>query len=300
MKESTMKKHSLASKILWITFAALTLTVCVLCTIAVITEYETAENYFIRNSTFAPLSLIIAAVSVVCGIVAACLTKKDDLSDNIFPMNFHIPLTVLGFWLSAAFLMLFAKSTLGLIAIPFLILAGIYCLLTGFKRVRASANTMALLGFSTVLGSILLNAYYYFDFTVEMNAPIKVSLQIGLLMLMLCYTGELRYMLGIQKPKMYLILSVFGITASALCALPICVLYTRSGSVRPDYLAGACLLLNFLLMQIARTVYLLRGIQPPISTDETRDEPVKEDVESPASQEENTEALNNEEEGNEQ
>ena len=59
-------------------------------------------------------------------------------------------------------------------------------------------------------------------------------------------------------------------------------------------------MLSFLLTQIARVIYLLRGIQTPIEAEETVEMINEEEIESPISQEENTNGLINKEEGNEQ
>ena len=289
-----MKKHSLASKILWISFAAMVLASMVICIVAVLNEYEKAENYFLRDSALAPLSLILGIIAAVCGIAAVCATKRADLSDHVLPKNFNFPLTSIGFVFAAGVLIISSASTLGRISVPFLLVACVYCILTGTK-LKARQSLVAIVGFSTVLGSILLNAYYYFDFTVEMNAPIKVALQMGLLMMMLCYTGELRYVLGIQKPKMYLILSVLGITSTAFAGLPIIILNATAKGSRPDYVASAVLLLTFMLTQIARVIYLLRGIHTPEPTQENDIQ-----ADKPILQEETTDAFINKEEGNEQ
>ncbi len=285
-----MKKHTLAAKVLWILFAVTVAVTLTLSIVAVLTEYEAGTNYFIPGNVIAPLAIAFGFLSVVCGIVAACLTKKEHLSKDLFPTNFHFPLTAIGFFCVAVLMLvssaLFAEllpasiarrmpigseSLLGLISVPTLAIAGIYCILTGIAAFRAKQSLIVILGFFTVISAILLNAYYYFDFTVEMNAPVKVVLQMGLLMLMLCYTGELRYLLGIGKPKMYLILSVLGIVGSTYASAPILIAYWTGKLQRLDYVASAGLLLCFLLMQFARVIYLLRGIADEAPIESTSD-----------------------------
>ena len=278
-----MKKHSLASKILWIAFAVFLLGAILLGSMAVLKEYEKTANYFIPDAILAPITVILGTIAISCGVAAVCTTKRTDLSENIFPDNHHFPLTAIGFFGAAVLLLLSFTSVLALIALPFLILASAYCILTGSAKSRKNANTVSLLGFSAVLGTILLNAYYYFDFTVEMNAPIKVALQLGLLTMMLCYTSELRYLLGIQKPKMYLILSVIGIACASVTSIPICIAAFTGKFTRLDYTASAILIFIFALMQCARVIYLLRGIKAE-SKEEESTQSLAEDVSEPTEQ----------------
>lgn len=261
VKGFIMKKHSLISKILWISFAVMLLLVLGVAITTVFTEYDGKANYFVFDAILAPLSLILGAICAACGVAAVCTTKCEDLSDMVFPANYHFPLTALGFFGATALLAMRSISMLGFVTVPFLIVACAYCILSGVQKQRTSNGKLPILGFFAVFGAILLNAYYYFDFTVEMNAPVKVVLQVGLLMLMLCYTGELRYLLGIQKPKMYLILSVFGLITSALASVPFFILFCKKSFLRIDYCASAFLLFTFFLTQIARIIYLLRGIK---------------------------------------
>ena len=126
-----MKKHSLASKILWIAFAVFLLGAILLGSMAVLKEYEKTANYFIPDAILAPITVILGTIAISCGVAAVCTTKRTDLSENIFPDNHHFPLTAIGFFGAAVLLLLSFTSVLALIALPFLILASAYCILTG-------------------------------------------------------------------------------------------------------------------------------------------------------------------------
>ncbi len=258
-----MKQHSFGFKLFWSGFAALVLCALACNGLAVWKEYDPNANYYLSTAQFPLIACICAGGALICGIAAVCFTRSESLSENIFPERYRFPWIAIGFFGSALLLSVNHVSAIGLFAVPFLIIAGLYAVLVEHPKWRKPNGWGTALGFSTVIGSILLNAYYYFDFTLEMNAPVKIQVQLGLLMLMLCATGELRYLLGIAKPKLYLILSVGGITASAVTAVPLTGLYITGRFTRPDYLAGILLLLTFAVSQSLRLLYLLQGHGKP-------------------------------------
>lgn len=258
-----MKRHSFGFKLLWGGFAALVLCAFACNGIALWKEYDPNANYYLSTARFPLVSCICAGGALICGIAAACVTRSESLSESIFSERYRFPWIAIGFFGAALLLAVDHVSVIGLFAVPFLVIAGLYAVSAENPKWRKPNGWVTALGFSTVIGSILLNAYYYFDFTLEMNAPVKIQVQLGLLMLMLCGTGELRYLLGIAKPKLYLVLSVGGITASAVTAVPLIGLYMTGRFTRPDYFAGILLLLTFAVSQSVRLIYLLQGHDKP-------------------------------------
>ena len=154
----------------------------------------------------------------------------------------------------------------------FFVLASVYHLCLAFGWIK-NQYAIALSGFSTVIGCILLCGYYYFDATLEMNAPLKVSVLTGLLFAMMLYTGEIRVLIGTPMPRAHLLFSVCTLGLGSLSALPIPVAYLagkfdRLANVKtnrfmiahfshPEYLVGAVVLLGICITAAWRICKIL-------------------------------------------
>ena len=136
---------------------------------------------------------------------------------------------------------------------------------------RKHSSALTVLGFAPILSCILLNAYYYFDLSFEMNTPVKMTLQVSLILIMLCYTGELRFLLGRSLPQLYLILHGWAQAVGALCAVSVPIAFVFDRFHRVDYAAGALLIFTVLLTQQGQASRLLsqdttEKAVPPSST----------------------------------
>ena len=229
-------------------------------TLAFLLNYDApAANYFSVGAVLPTIANVFTVLVVLAGGLLALLSPKDRLTLRALPARAACIPAALGFFASAVILALSAASAMSRIAIPLLLLAGIYELLAGYlsepNRVYA-----ALAGFAAVLGCILLDALYYFDSSLEMNAPVKVTVIIGVLCAMLFCTGEIRVLLGKPAPRLYLMLCFWLLGMGGLVALPIPVaalagVFNRSTSpsgapllaqrmYHPEYLAGALIVLG--------------------------------------------------------
>ena len=92
---------------------------------------------------------------------------------------------------------------------------------------------------------------------MEMNSPVKVTVQTALLFAMLYYTAELRYLLDRRKPRLYLALAMLTLASSALSAVAIPVAFCLGHLSRMDYLAGAILTLGIAVTVLLRIFFLL-------------------------------------------
>jgi hypothetical protein len=115
-----------------------------------------------------------------------------------------------------------------------------------------------LIGFSAVIVCILFNGYFYFDSTLEMNAPLKVTVQLGFLAAMIYFISEIRALLGITLPRVYLLANACTVGFGALSSIPVTLAYllqvfkpqaspfTASLTAQlfdhPEYLAGSVVL----------------------------------------------------------
>ncbi len=222
--------------------------------IAMRTSYETNTNYFKIGAILPFVAILFAVVGAVCGILAACLMSADKKGQTPFSSRLTSSLSAaFGFLFSSVLLMLYGKAVWFTIpTVLILLLAAVYSVFCGTVNRCTHSSSVALLGFSAVIGCALLNAYYYFDSSVEMNAPVKVSLQTALLFAMLYYTGELRYLLGREKPRLYRILAHCTISACAVSSLPVMISYGLGITDRADYFAGALLSLGIAVTAVFR------------------------------------------------
>lgn len=250
------------SPTLWMAFAVFAGIALLLQTVSVLTDYEAATDYFRRGAVLPTIACISALLAVACGTAAAILSKENLASSPYTEDRPHFPFSAIGYLIAGIGLTAIGKDVPALLAeaqkeqnttpsllallagISFLI-AAVFAILTAFPQCRRYGNVLSTVGFFAVFGTILVNAYYYFDMTVEMNAPLKVAVQIGLLCVMLGITGELRYLLKIPMPRTYRMLLSWTLSAGALSSLPVLVAYLSGKMIRADYLFGALLILFY-------------------------------------------------------
>ena len=250
MKKNTWNPYAKIAFVLCTVFAS------ILQSLAVFTAFDATSNYFLNPSWLPVLAVIFTALGVIFGSIAVFTEEKAHLAGSPFnakptvsilasgSISASLPITV--------FLFLFqgtpSNSLLTKLLIIFATLALIYEILCLFPPLRAEhSGILTLIGFSTVLLCVVCNAYYYFDVTVEMNAPFKVSLQMGLLASMVYFTGELRYLLGKPLPRLYRMLAAWVIALGTLSIPAFFLAFLTKKSDRIDYLAGAILLLGICL-----------------------------------------------------
>ena len=216
-------------------------------------------NYFSSASPLPKISVILALLSCLFGIGTILTWKKSPIKFPTPQDGFTSLPAAIGFFVGAVLMALSNDTKLTYAIVFFLALAFGYnlCLTCGWIK---DAHAAALLGFSAVIGCILLCGYYYFDATLEMNAPVKVCVLTGLLFAMMHYTGELRTLIGTSMPRVHLLLSVCTLGIGALSAVPLPIAYLfgkfdrlttlRNASLmasqikHPEYLAGAVVLLG--------------------------------------------------------
>lgn len=218
-----------------------------------------SSNYFASDSLLPKASVAFALLGCALAIVGFFLQRKTDERSDALPHSYAPLASALGFLGGAGILLLSDSSNLVSVTAVCLILAAAYQILLTFRVFQESAIT-AMIGFSTVVGCILTVGYYYFDSSLEMNAPVKIHVMMGLLLAMLCYTAELRFLLGIGKPKIFKLLSCATVCVGALTAIPLPVAFLagcfdRASAIKstslmaatlqyPAYLAGAVILLG--------------------------------------------------------
>jgi hypothetical protein len=260
-------------------------TVTVIQTIAMFVSYDRGTNYFVEDAQLPTIAAILVFIGFFFAIAAACVIPKKNLKGSPFGLNLAcaLPATI-GFLISAVFhLMEFVetRSTLKLITAIFLTLAALYNFLTETNYGHTHAQTIALLGFMPTTACAFLIGSFYFDPSMEMNAPLKVFIQCALLVAMLYYTTELRYLIKRAIPRLYYALALCAMVAASLCMLSI-PLATLFGVLRhPDYLTGSLTVLG-----IAITIALRAARYPTVApqkfllpTQDNENDPTKENAE---------------------
>lgn len=242
-------------------FAVCSALAAILQTLAVLISYDPTANYFERGAILPTLAVCLAIAGIVCGTIAARMTNTETLNDSPFSKQIAIPYAAIGFLLTAIVLPLNASAermTLTLVASVFSVLAALFHILSCIPSIREKhTSVICFLGFAAIIGCILSMAYFYFDVSVEMNAPLKVAVQMGLITAMLGYVGELRYLLGQPMPRTYLTVLSWSISVGALSAIAVPIAMIAKKLPRVDYAVGGLLVLCIATTQILRMRTLL-------------------------------------------
>lgn len=252
-----MRKQT-ASFALWIGAGVAILASVVLQTAAILVAFDKGGHYFATHSPLPLIASLLALLGGALGIAASVLWDKP--SEAIAP--FGAPISSLpsavGFALGGIVVLLSSPSSIGTLAGILLLFSALYALTFSFgSQSEEKRKSFSALGVAPVLACALLNAHLYFDVSVEMNAPLKVTVQTALLFAMLAYTGEIRFLLGRAMPRLYLSLSLCTVAASALCALPFSLCFVLGLTDRFDY-AGIALMSGLISVTlIARILSLL-------------------------------------------
>ena len=270
--------------------------VVLLQTLAYLISYESPKaNYFAVGSLLPMLSAVLTFIICAAGAVLTFLIPKNQLTVREIPIKWASLPAAAGFLAGAVILALSVSSTLSRVTIILLLLGAGYAICAAFLPVRYQSVT-ALVGFGAVLGCILLDALYYFDTSLEMNAPVKVTVLVGVLCTMLYHTGEIRFLIDKPAPRLFLMLGSWVLGSGALCALPVPIAaiagqFNRTTSpagasllgahlYHPEYLAGSLIVLGTAVSAGIRLWFLLRpnnsGL-PHAEPDQT-DQPPQEDV----------------------
>ena len=228
-------------------------------TFSVLLFYEAQSNYFQKGVFLPTIAVIFFLISIAAGTLSAYLSRP--VGDSISKLRFIPLFPSIGFAVSGMELFIKATSTLEIACSIFLIASAIYSVLAFLTPKNLSELTIWL-GFAPVLSFTLLTAHYYFDFTVEMNAPLKLMLQCGLLCAMLFYTGELRILLNRPAPRLYRMLCAWTVTAASFASVPAITAFLTGKTDRIEFL-----LVGILLSGVAASALLrLTPIQTHVST----------------------------------
>ena len=242
-------KRRLSPSLYFLIAAAVSTVGVTLRSACMLTQFDAAIGYFnlgllsIAESAF-------TALAVIAAVVGTFFFPKDALP--VAPRTPYRPIAayVLGIALSAFAVCLAAdiltadaqtatdtaKISLTVLASP----AAAYFLVTA-RRHGCYRDALVFLGFFPIFWSISAVAVIYSDVFVAMNSPIKTSIQMGLLGLMLVILAELRLRLGKPISRKAVALTGLGTYLSLRASLPLLLTVTVSPSA--VYTACAAVLL---------------------------------------------------------
>ena len=244
----------------------------ILQTLAVILEYDVASgaNYFRVGAILPHAATACAILGAILSILWAVTLKGTPTNPDLYGQRVAPVPAALGYLLAAPALLL-SQPSLALelrgATVLLLVAAAACTLLLCTSLPQRNPALAALLGMVPTPACIALNAYYYFDVSVEMNAPLKVAVQLGLLAVMLVGTAEVRYLLARPLPRLYLMLCGWLCSLGALSALALPVAYLLGRFDRVDYAAGAVLTLCTCMGAALRMRHLLQAPDAPADAD---------------------------------
>ena len=250
-----------ASRILFIATVPLALLGALFLLIAYGTAFDpSASHYFAAGSPFPALAGVCLALAIGCGIAGGILAKKNPeaLRSPAVP-SFAAAPAALGTLISAVWLLVAGKALLGILAL----LASVFFTLCACFLAKLYGKYLLWGGFAAIAATIAVNATYYFDMTLEMNAPTKVLLQMALLAAMLFVTAECRLLTGRFDRLLIPILTVLSLSlCTCVGAVDFYLLFAKK-ETKTVYLAAAPLLLGVGLTAIWRLAQMLFSKENP-------------------------------------
>ena len=222
-----MDRTSYTPKICFAVTALLTLAGVILRTVCMLTVFDNTVGYF-DTGILSTLSTVLYFLGALIPMICAALIPKGTLPTTLHT-RLRLPVAYLWGLALAAFTVLslivcFPTRNNALLTYPTVmgILGSIYFWLSGHRNGRYP-DLLSLAGFLPVLWCVAAVAETYTDQFTTMNSPIKISLQLGLIGLMVILISELRFRLGKALPRAAVALLGIG-SYLALCgAVPLLV-----------------------------------------------------------------------------
>lgn len=119
-------------------------------------------------------------------------------------------------------------------------------------------NTMILLGFLPIFRAALSMTEAYINNLVAMNSPVKVSLMLSMMSIMIYMLYELRYRADRPFPRAFAVFALAGICINAVFSIPLIINYFTGVYRINAFLPDAVLSLLMALYMIAGITDLLR------------------------------------------
>ena len=220
-----MKQSLLKLRVFTLATAGVTLAVAILRTVPLFVAFDREIGYFASGSAPVTILYILEGLALLAAFVLPFLVKRDTLPVTRTPLTRAAVVSAgLAALASLAaivliFVHLASLSEPALAIVPISVLGAIFLIITAaffilqFLAEAPPPHTLALCGYGVILAAVCLLSLTYFDLTVQMNAPHKISLHLALLSIMFCMLFDVRTLLGIARPRAH------GVVSAICCFL---------------------------------------------------------------------------------
>ena len=209
----------------------------------VLYHYHMNESRYFINTSATTVSLILLAMNIGFALTPIFLFKKDisTVADHFPTVKYHFSLPAASAIIcSVAIIALSPFSTLSTITAVLAIPSSLYTLLMVFDRSKAWT---CITGYLHILFLIATIALLYMDFNVELNAPLKLSIQFTAMAAIMSTLSDLRITIGKESVGLYtfskiafLALALFTTTGVILESIPKYESYGIAYVILPLYL----------------------------------------------------------------
>ncbi len=219
-------------------------------------DYDPAvSNYFPQGSALPVVAVILTFLSVAVGMAAVIFSRhKEPLFETSFPTGILFP-AVFGSLLTGVFLLIEHHTVPGVL----FILESLFLFLAGFSLGKRFSNIVVCFGFFAVAAHVSLIATYYFDMSVEMNAPVKELVIVGLLVSMLECTIEMRLLLKRSHTMLTPFLIILTAAFGTLSSFSLAIAYLQDKIPMDEYAAAIPVLLGFSIISYGREILVLNS-----------------------------------------
>lgn len=236
----------------------------ILMLIAYLTQYDGPEaNYFRLGAPLPMIAALFASLTVIAGTVLAVRLPISTDSLRLSSTTRASAVSAAGFLICAALQSVVASETgvkwYFIVTLILLLLSICYFIFSIRNPDSEPAHDLLiLLGIAPVFSLIFLCAIHYFDKSVEMNAPVKATVLLGLLTAILTVTGDIRRLIGTAHPRIELVLWSCSLAAGALVFPAVPVAFFTGALEKSAYLASSFAVLGCSVASGIRIVDSLR------------------------------------------
>ena len=240
---------------------------------ALFTEYEAGSTYFADHAILHTTFLWVCGISLLLLLVFVVVCRKD-----IPAPPYQNSLSIL--FSSAFFIVaLIVSALLGFLAIPaattaltkFFWLIAALCSLAAplyfaffFKADHSKSSLHGMLGLAPTFVFLLNAMLFYFDRSMQMNAPAKMLHLFAFLLLSCYFITESRGILLQAKPALFCFLAAASLLFSAAASIPNLLYHLVAGHALALHSAYDFLLLAAALYTLARLLQMLPYERPAI------------------------------------
>lgn len=228
--ESKTKKPAVPKLFFMIT-CVLTVTAILIQTVLFINYYDENLNLYKTEITGIPKIFYMAIFISSLFCAASYFAINENERTKILPTTdrFVVFASILsGFQLSAAVLFniyyyltrIYTGITLLRIAVLITAVpAAAYFIVTAFAR-RPKEKALIICGFFTIIWAALYLMCVYFDMSSPLNSPVRILEQLSLIIIMLYFVFEVRFLLLKPRPRLYLPVSLLSVLFIYLSSVP--------------------------------------------------------------------------------